>query len=86
MGKGQQEYDLMEDLAKRKSNITFGQLISLCPKLKKDWRRAVNPEKREPRKEARKVCCQSPQAAQYKIETMSQRISYDALLKGFELN
>ena len=46
MEKNQGEYDLMEDLSRRKPNITFAPMIGLCPRLKKEWQRAVNPKKK----------------------------------------
>ena len=48
LGEGQQNYSLRADLANQKADITFGQLMELCPKLKRQWKHAVNPSKKEP--------------------------------------
>ena len=46
---------MIEDLSKRRPDITFTQLIGLCPKLKKEWRCAVNPRKKNVQKMAGRV-------------------------------
>lgn len=46
MGKEQAEYDLITDLSKRKVDITFAQMVGICPRMKKEWRRAVNSGKK----------------------------------------
>ncbi|MCO5560944.1 hypothetical protein L7F22_014564 [Adiantum nelumboides] len=48
LGDGQLSYDLKEDLTSRKADVTFGQLIEMMPKLKRQWKRMVNPMEKEP--------------------------------------
>lgn len=50
LGDGQASYSLKEDLMTRKANVTFGQLMELVPKLKKQWKSLVNPLEKEPRR------------------------------------
>ncbi|RYA73815.1 hypothetical protein DD595_24815, partial [Enterobacter cloacae complex sp. 4DZ3-17B2] len=47
LGDGQLSYDLKEDLTSRKADVTFGQLIEMVPKLKRQWKRMVNPMEKE---------------------------------------
>lgn len=49
LGEGKPNYSLRSDLVSRKADITFGQLMQLCPKLKRQWKQVVNPVK-EPRR------------------------------------
>ena len=49
LGEGQSSYSLKEDLTSRKANLTFGQLVEVVPKLKRKWKKIVNPVEREPR-------------------------------------
>ncbi|MCO5562374.1 hypothetical protein L7F22_016001 [Adiantum nelumboides] len=50
LGEGQPNYNLRVDLVGRKADVTFGQLMEMCPKLKRQWKRMVNPMKNEPTK------------------------------------
>ncbi|MCO5592793.1 hypothetical protein L7F22_046796 [Adiantum nelumboides] len=45
LGEGQTAYDLKEDLIGRKIDCTFGQLMNMVPKLKRQWKSLVNPVK-----------------------------------------
>ncbi|MCO5587413.1 hypothetical protein L7F22_041362 [Adiantum nelumboides] len=45
LGEGQIAYDLKEDLSGRKIDCTFGQLMNMVPKLKRQWKSLVNPVK-----------------------------------------
>ncbi|MCO5568781.1 hypothetical protein L7F22_022481 [Adiantum nelumboides] len=45
LGEGQIAYSLKEDLIGRKVDCTFGQLMNMVPKLKRQWKSLVNPEK-----------------------------------------
>ena len=55
LGDGQFSYDLKEDLTSRKAEVTFGQLIEMVPKLKRQWKRMVNPMEKEPKRGSVKV-------------------------------
>ena len=48
LGEGQDSYSLKEDLTSRKADVTFGQLVEMVPRLKRQWRKLVNPSKKEP--------------------------------------
>ena len=48
LGGGQASYNLKEDLMVRKADVTFGQLMEMVPKLKRQWKSLVNPKEREP--------------------------------------
>ena len=48
LGEGQDSYSLKEDLASRKADVTFGQLVEMVPRLKHQWRKLVNPLEKEP--------------------------------------
>ncbi|MCO5614979.1 hypothetical protein L7F22_069265 [Adiantum nelumboides] len=50
LGEGQPNYILRADLVGRKADVTFGQLMEMCPRLKRQWKRMVNPMKNEPTK------------------------------------
>ena len=50
LGVGQESYNLKEDLASRKADITYGQLIELIPKMKRQWKQLVNPMEKEPKR------------------------------------
>ncbi|MCO5602199.1 hypothetical protein L7F22_056327 [Adiantum nelumboides] len=50
LGEGQPNYNLRADLVGRKADVTFGQLMEMCPRLKRQWKRMVNPMKNEPTK------------------------------------
>ena len=50
LGEGQQSYNLRHDLTGRKADVTFGQLVEMVPKLKRQWKKLVNPAEREPDK------------------------------------
>ncbi|MCO5587559.1 hypothetical protein L7F22_041509 [Adiantum nelumboides] len=50
LGEGQSNYNLRADLVARKADVTFGQLMEMCPRLKRQWKRMVNPMKNEPTK------------------------------------
>ncbi|MCO5550901.1 hypothetical protein L7F22_004395 [Adiantum nelumboides] len=50
LGEGQPNYNLRADLVGRKADVTFGQLMETCPRLKRQWKRMVNPMKNEPTK------------------------------------
>ena len=43
LGVGQPSYSLQEDMVGRKADITFGQLMELAPKMKRQWKAMVNP-------------------------------------------
>ena len=55
LGDGQESYSLKEDLTSRKADVTFGQLMEMVPKLKRQWKKLVNPMEREPEKGSVKV-------------------------------
>ena len=38
LGVGQPSYSLQEDMVGRKADITFGQLMELAPKMKRQWK------------------------------------------------
>ena len=48
LGEGQESYSLRGDLTSRKADVTFGQLVEMVPKLKRQWKKLVNPMEREP--------------------------------------
>ena len=48
LGEGQGSYNLKSDLTGRKADVTFGQLVEMVPKLKRQWKKLVNPMEREP--------------------------------------
>ena len=48
LGEGQDSYSLKEDLTSRKADVTFGQLVEMVPRLKRQWRKLVNPSEKEP--------------------------------------
>ena len=50
LGDRQSSYDLKEDLANRKVDVTFGQLVELVSKLKCQWKKLVNPMEKEPKR------------------------------------
>lgn len=50
LGAGQESYNLKEDLASRKVDITYGQLIEIIPKMKRQWKENVNPIEKEPKR------------------------------------
>lgn len=39
---------MREDLIGRKADVTFGQLMEMIPKLKRQWKLMVNPNEKEP--------------------------------------
>ena len=43
LGVGQLSYNLQEDVSSRKVDITFGQLMEIAPKMKRQWKSLVNP-------------------------------------------
>ncbi|MCO5563836.1 hypothetical protein L7F22_017485 [Adiantum nelumboides] len=55
LGEGQPKYNLRAYLVGRKADVTFGQLMEMCPRLKRQWKRMVNPMKNEPTKESVRV-------------------------------
>ena len=48
LGEGQAGYSLKEDITNRKADVTFGQLIEMVPKLKRQWNKLVSPMEKEP--------------------------------------
>lgn len=48
LGEGQNSYNLREDLTTQKADVTFGQLVEMAPKLKRQWKKLVSPKEREP--------------------------------------
>ncbi|MCO5566805.1 hypothetical protein L7F22_020486 [Adiantum nelumboides] len=50
LGEGQPNDNLRADLVGRKADVTFGQLMEMCLRLKRQWKRMVNPMKNEPTK------------------------------------
>ena len=48
LGEGQASYNLKEDITNRKVDVTFGQLIEMVPKLKRQWKKLVSPMEKEP--------------------------------------
>ena len=48
LGEGQDSYSLKEDLTSRKADVTFGQLVEMVPRLKRQWRKLVSPSEKEP--------------------------------------
>ena len=48
LGEGQESYNLKGDLTSRKADVTFGQLVEMVPKLKRQWKTLVNPLEKEP--------------------------------------
>ena len=55
LGEGQSSYSLKEDITNRKGDVTFGQLIEMVPKLKRQWKKLVSPMEKEPEKGSVKV-------------------------------
>ena len=47
LGDGQLSYNLKEDLTSKKADVTFGQLVEMVPKLKRQWKKLVNPMEKE---------------------------------------
>lgn len=50
LGDGQSSYSLKDDLASRKADITFVQLVEMIPRMKRQWKQLVNPKEKEPRR------------------------------------
>ena len=50
MGVGQTNYSLKDDIAYRKVNIIFGQILFIAPKLRRQWKSLTNPTEKEPKK------------------------------------
>ena len=50
MGVGQASYSHKDDIADRTSNITFGKIMELAPKLRRQWKSLANPTEKEPKK------------------------------------
>ena len=48
LGEGQDSYNLKGGLTNRKANVTFGQLVEMVPKLKRQWKKFVIPLEKEP--------------------------------------
>ena len=48
LGDGQLSYNLKDDLTSRKADVTFGQLVEMVPKLKRQWKKLVSPTEKEP--------------------------------------
>ena len=42
-------------MTNKKVNVTFGQLVDMVPKLKRQWKNLVNPRAREPKHGSVKV-------------------------------
>ena len=42
LGQGIEEYDLVKDLQHQRANITYGHMLVLSPKLRRQWTRSVN--------------------------------------------
>ena len=55
LGEGQSSYSLKEDITNRKADVTFGQLIEMVPKLKRQWKNLVSPMEKEREKGSVKV-------------------------------
>ena len=55
LGEGQESYNLKDDVINRKANITIGQLAEMVPKMRRQWKKLVNPMEREPEKGSVKV-------------------------------
>ena len=55
LGDGQLSYNLKDDLTSRKADVTFGQLVEMVPKLKRQWKKLVSPTKKEPKRGSVKV-------------------------------
>ena len=55
LGEGQSSYSLKEDITNRKVDVTFGQLIEMVPKLKRQWKKLVSPMEKALEKESVKV-------------------------------
>ena len=49
IGEGQSSCNLKKYLTKQKADLTFGQLVEMVPKLKRKWKKLVNPVEREPK-------------------------------------
>ena len=45
IGERQEEYNLLEDMKERTACITFAQLLGMCLKLKREWKRLASPKK-----------------------------------------
>ena len=56
----------MDDLKGRAANITFAQLLGLCPKLKREWKRWASPRK-----------ANEPEPMQGEMELMSVEVLPD---------
>ena len=46
---------LKDDITSRKAEVTFGQLVEMVPKLKRQWKKLGSPMEREPEKGSVKV-------------------------------
>ena len=55
LGDGQLSYNLKDDLTSRKADVTFGQLVEMVPKLKRQWKKLVSPIEKEPERGSIKV-------------------------------
>ena len=55
LGDGQLSYSLKDDLTSRKANVTFGQLVEMVPKIKRQWKKLVSPIEKEPERGSIKV-------------------------------
>ena len=49
LGEGQSSYSLKEDLTSQKAALTFGQLVEMVLKVKRQWKKLVSPVEREPK-------------------------------------
>ncbi len=50
MGVGQESYSLKGDVCNRKADITYGQLMEMIPRMRREWKQLANPTKREPKR------------------------------------
>ena len=55
LGDGQLSYSLKDNLTSRKADVTFGQLVEMVPKLKRQWKKLVSPTEKEPERGSVKV-------------------------------
>ena len=42
LGDGQSSYSPKDDLTSRKADVTFGQLVEMVPKLKRQWKKLIS--------------------------------------------
>ena len=49
IGVGQSSYNLQDDVTGRKADVTFGQLMEMIPRMKRQWKSFMNPIENKPK-------------------------------------